>query len=174
VAPGSVGGPGDPDPRSDRDRRLLLSRHELERRAVERQAVVLAGDSERLAEAAGAGAEQSRIVKSATGAHHVEAVPRLERPDQHGARRPLLLANEVETPVDAVRAVDVGVPGRPEHRGVPLGSPPVAVSGGILVVVGLDLDDRTAHAVDEQRHADQVGRHVVNAPGEEVGRDHSA
>jgi hypothetical protein len=48
------------------------------------------------------------------------------------------------------------------------------VSGGILVVVGLDLDDRTAHAVDEQRHADQVGRHVVNAPGEEVGRDHSA
>jgi hypothetical protein len=39
-----------------------------------------------LAKAAGTGAEQSRIVKSATGAHHVEALARLERADEHCAR----------------------------------------------------------------------------------------
>ena len=69
--------------------------------------------------------------------------------------------------MDAVRAVDVRVAGRAEHRGVPCGRPAVAVRGGILVVVGLDLDDLAADSVDEQRRADELGRDVVHAAGEE-------
>jgi len=38
----------------------------------------------------------------------------------------------------------------------------------ILVVVGLDLDDPAAHAVDEERRADQLRRDVVDAAREEV------
>ena len=45
-------------------------------------------------------------------------VRRLERPDQHRRGAPRLLADEVEAPVDPVRAVDVGVTGRAEHGGV--------------------------------------------------------
>ena len=42
---------------------------------------------------------------------------------------------------------------------------------GILLVVRLDLDDRAADAVDEERHADEVGRDLVHRPGEEVTRE---
>ena len=37
----------------------------------------------------------------------------------------------------------------------------------VVAVVGLDLDDRAADAVDEQRRADQLGRDLVDAAGEE-------
>ena len=38
----------------------------------------------------------------------------------------------------------------------------------IGVMIGLDLDDDAADAVDQQRRADQVGRHLVHAAGEEL------
>jgi hypothetical protein len=38
----------------------------------------------------------------------------------------------------------------------------------VLAVVGLDLDDRPADAVHEQRRPEQVGRDHVHAAGEEV------
>ena len=60
------------------------------------------------------------------------------------------------------------MPGRAEHRCVARGPSAVAVRGGILVVVGLDLDDRSSHAVHDQRDADQVGRDVVYGAREEV------
>jgi hypothetical protein len=34
----------------------------------------------------------------------------------------------------------------------------------ILVVVGLDLDDRAAYAVDEELRADQLGSDLVDVP----------
>jgi hypothetical protein len=37
------------------------------------------------------------------------------------------------------------------------------VRGGVLVVVGLDLDDLAADSVDEQRRADDLGSDVVHA-----------
>jgi hypothetical protein len=40
------------------------------------------------------------------------------------------------------------------------------VARRVLVVVGLDLDDPPANAVDEQRHADQCWRDLVDAAGE--------
>ncbi len=96
---------------------------------------------------------------------------RLERADENRACDADVLAHEVQAPVDPVRAVDVRVAGRSEHRRVPLGLPPVAVRGGVLVVIGLDLDDPAAHAVHQKRGADQLRRDFVDGPGEEVTAD---
>ena len=44
-----------------------------------------------------------------------------------------LRTDDVQAPVDAVGAVDVGKPRRPEHRGVPFGAAvPIAVRGRVL------------------------------------------
>ena len=83
---------------------------------------------ERLAEAARAGAEQALVVEAAPLAHLLEARRRLERADERGLGDSLAAAHEVEAPVDAVRAVDVGVPGRAEHRAVAGRGPAEAVA----------------------------------------------
>ena len=129
---------------------------------------MLAGDAERLAEASRPGCEQPNVVEPAPLAHELEAVGRLERPDQHRCGAPFLLADEVQAPVDPVGAVDVRVPGRSEHRRVARRAAAEAVRGGILGVVRLDLDDPAADAVDEERDADQLGRDLVDAAGEEL------
>ena len=67
---------------ADDDLRRLGRGSKLERRLVERQPVVLAGDAERLAEPARARAEQARVVEPAPLPHHVEAAGRLERAEQ--------------------------------------------------------------------------------------------
>jgi hypothetical protein len=130
---------------------------------------VIARDTERLAQPARAGAEEPRIRETATLLHHLDPVRRLERAEQDGRRTPLLLADEVQAPVDAVRAVDVRVPGRTEHRGVPRRPPAKAVRGRVdRRLVRLRLDDRPADTVHEQRDADQLRRDLVDAPGEEL------
>ena len=144
-----------------------VARKERERRAVERQSVVLARHAQRLAEPARAGREQSDVVETAPVAHPVEAMGRLQRPQQDRRRRALLLADEVEAPVDPVGAVDVRVARRAEHDGVPRRPAAEGVAGRVGRIVGLDLDDRAADPVDEQRDADQVGRDLVDAAREE-------
>ena len=129
---------------------------------------MLARDAECLAEPARPAAEEPWVVEPAPLAHRVETVRRLERAHEHRVRDALVLADEVQAPVDPVRAVDVRVAGRAEHRGVPLGTAAEAVARRVLVVVGLDLDDPPADPVDEQRHADQRGRDLVDAAGEEA------
>ncbi len=165
VAPVAVHRLRDPDPRPPRDRRVITGGAKLERRLVERQAVVRCCDPERLREAAGARAEQARVVEAAPLAHLVEPVRRLERAHERGRRG---AAHQVQAPVDAVGAIDVGVARRAEHGGVAGGRAAERVRGGVLPVVGLDLDDPPAHSVHEQRHADQLGRDVVHAAGEEL------
>ncbi len=73
--------------------------------------------------------------------------------------------------MDAVGAVDVGVPWRPEHHRVALGAPAVGVRRRVGVVVGFDLDDHAADSVDGERCADQVGRHRVDAAIEEFAAE---
>ena len=126
--------------------------------------------AEGLAELARAGAEGPLGADAAPRAHDVETVRRLERADQHRLGAAGLVAHEVEAPVDAVGAVDVRVARRAEHDRVPRRLPAEAVTRGILLVVGLDLDDPAADAVDEERHADQVGRDLVNGAGKESAR----
>ena len=41
----------------------------------------------------------------------------------------------------------------------------------IGVVIGLDLDDPAADAVEQQRRADQLGRDLMDAAGEELAAE---
>src|SRR4051812_44926991 len=99
-------GLGDADARADRGLRRYVGAAgaELERRAVDGQAVVHDRDAEGLTELARPRAERARIVEPAPALHRLEACCRLERPDQHCAGAALRLADEVQAPVDAVGA----------------------------------------------------------------------
>src|SRR6266540_3449584 len=133
---------------------------------------MLPRDRERLAELARAGAKRACVLDTATPALPVDTGRRFQRSDQCRLRNTLLAADEVEAPVDAVRAVNVRVARRPEHCLVARRAAAVAVAGGVLLVVGLDLDDAPADAVDEQRDTDQVRGDLVDAPCEEATAQH--
>jgi len=96
----------------------------------------------------------------ATAAHFGDAVGRLDRPDQHGAR---IAADEIEAPVDAVGAIDVDARRSGEHGAVAWCRATIGVRRGIIGMVGLDLDDNAADAINQQRGPDQIGRHFVHA-----------
>ena len=122
---------------------------------IERKPVVGAGDFQRLAEPPGSGAKQPFVGHSPPSAHGREADARLDRAQEHGAGRALGLADEIQAPVNAVGAVDIGVAGRAEHHRIAVGWTAITVRCGIGVVIGLDFDDPSARAVEEQRRSDQ-------------------
>src|SRR5712691_678011 len=157
IAPRIVHGLGDPDPWPDGDRRTTAARVKLEWRLVESKPVLGASDAERLAQAARAGAQQPLILDVTPALHGSDAGRGLQRPDQHRARAAFALADEVEAPMDAVGAVDIGATGRAEHDGVALGLPAKTVCRGIGLMIGLDLDDDAARALEQQRGADEIG-----------------
>ena len=65
--------------------------------------------------------------------------------NEHGTGRAGFAGHDVETQVQAVDEVDVGVAGRPPHRRVASGPPAPRMAGTILgPTVGLDLDDQAA------------------------------
>src|SRR5438105_4915116 len=173
-APRNLGGARDADSRAADDLRLGLAPTKLKGSLVEREAVVLACHAERLAEPAGAGAEEAQVVEAASSTHRLHPFDGLDRPQEHGRGDALLAADEVDAPVDAVRAVDVGVPGEAEHRRVARRPAAEAVARRILVVVRLDLDDRAADSADEERDAEEVGRDLLHRAGEEVLADHAS
>ena len=70
--------------------------------------------------------------------------------------------------MDAVGAVDIGAAGGTEHHGVARGQTAIAVRRRIGVMIGLDLDDRPANTVDQERGANQVRRNVMDAPIEKL------
>ena len=120
--------------------------------------------TERLAEPSRAAAEEARVGEPAARGHSLQSSGRLQRTDQDGAGRSLLAADHVQAPVDAVRAVHVHVPALEEHRGVAVRQAVAEpVRGGILVVVGLYLDDHAADAIDGQLGSDQRRRDLVRA-----------
>ena len=143
VAPRPVGGLRDPDPRPGHDLDRPPARPQLERRR-DRAAGRRARASRPSAWQSRPGPEQRRRGSATPRRARISSSPcgRLERANEDGARDAFLSADEVQAPVDAVGAVDVGVAAGQEHRGVPLRAPVAeAVRGGIVVVVGLDLDD---------------------------------
>jgi hypothetical protein len=159
--------------RSRHDRGDGGSRLEPEGPPVERKSVVLPGDRKRLAELSGARAEAANVLEAAPPTLHGDPFRRLESPDERSLRYALVAAHEIQAPVDPVRAVDVRMARRAEHRRVARGSTAaVAVTRGILVVVRLDLDDPSTDAVDEERHADEIGGNLVDAASEELLADH--
>jgi len=118
-------------------------------------------DTERLPDPPGTGAQQPQVLEAAAFAHARQSVRRLQRADQHPGAVPGLAADEVQAPMDAVGAVDVGVARGAEQRGIARPLATEAVGGRLGAVVGLGLDDAPAHAVDQQRDADQPARHLV-------------
>lgn len=146
-APGALDGFGDPDPRAGDDRRrLALRRRQQERVAGEVGLVLAEADPQRLGQLAGAGAEFGIGLVAAALAHRLEAVGRLQRPDQDRGGVALRFGDGVEQAVDTVGEVDVGVAGRAEEDPGALGQPDVGVTGGVVGLVALGLDDRAADA----------------------------
>ena len=76
--------------------------------------------------------------------------------------------------MDAVGAVDVGVPGRAEHDGVSGSTAAEGVRGGVARLVGLHLDDRPSDAVDHELDADHVARDLVDVAREEAAVDQNS
>jgi hypothetical protein len=56
---------------------------------------------------------------------------------------------------------------RSEHHGGAGGDAAEGVRGRVCVVIGLDLDDDAACAAEQEGCADQFGRDLVDASGEE-------
>jgi hypothetical protein len=148
------------------DHGRVATRHDSERLPVEPAAVELAGHAECLAEATRARAEKALVVEAAALAHLFETGTRLERAQQHPGAMPGGHADEVEAPVQAVGAVDIGMARRAEHRRVACRVSGEAVRGRVGLVVGLGLDDDAADTVDEDPGADQGACHLGRGSAE--------
>ena len=162
-APRQLAGFGYADSQAAHDldrRRPCVGAAQFEWRVIERQPIMRVVDAKRLTDAAGARTQQPNVVQAATAAHGVESVGRFDGADQHAGTVAGLAADGIQAPVNAVRAVDISVPGRAEHRRIARPWATMAVRGGIVDVVGLGLDDAATDAVDQQQHADQPPCHI--------------
>ena len=124
--------------------------------AVEVGAVEVELDAERLRELARPRAEVLDALEAAARAHQLDPLERLERPDQHRRADALRLADGVEQRVDAVGAVDVGAPRRPEQDVGARRHADVGVAGRLGVVVGLGLHDHARGVAVADDAAEQV------------------
>ena len=120
-------------------------------------------DAECLRQLARARAQRSLAMQAAAAVHRGNAVGWLKRTDQHGTGRAFLLADEIQAPMDAVGAIDISEARGAEHHPVARRRAAERVRRRIGVMIGLDLDDEAADAVDQQRRADQVRRHLMHA-----------
>src|SRR5262249_58517733 len=83
-----------------------------------------------------------------TTTHRRHSLRWLDRADQHGAGAAFVLAHKVQTPVNSVRAIDIGITRWPEHYCIAFGAADVGMRGRVGMVIGLDFDDQAARAVD--------------------------
>jgi len=85
--------------------------------------------------------------RAAAPSHHVDALERIERANQHRGRRSVRLGDDVHEIVNAVIEVDVRVTGDAVERLVAQRRAGRGMARGIgLPNVGLDLDDDAARA----------------------------
>src|SRR5947208_3004400 len=89
------------------------------------------------------------------------ALPTLR--NQHRACRTHAFTNKIGAPMDAIGTIDIGKTRRAEHHAVAWRRSAKGMRGGIGVMIGLDLDDDAADAVDQKRRADQIGRDLMHA-----------
>src|SRR5690606_5805593 len=87
--PGHIGGPRDADPRTTHHLDRHVGRPQVEGRGIDRHSGMPEIDAERLAYPPGPGAEQPRRIHATARAHGIEAMERLDRPDQHPGPMPL-------------------------------------------------------------------------------------
>ena len=107
----------DPDPRRLRSTasRRRCGRSELERRLARSAPLCSPVSPSACVSRPGPGAQEARVVEPSARRHHVDAVRRLERPQQHRRAAAPLLADDVRAPVDPVRAIDVEAARVAEH-----------------------------------------------------------
>jgi len=103
-------------------------------------------------------------------------VGRLQRPDQDRGGIALGFGDGVQQAVDPVGEVDVGEAGRTEEDPGALGQADVGVTGGVVGLVALGLDDDAAAPLVEESAADQLSGDVMDRAVEELaleacGRD---
>src|SRR5215212_721300 len=158
--PGCLNTTGDAKPRSNSDLHLTRSLLKGERRLIKRQAVMPLADSKRLTKPTRPRTELSDIVEPAPGPHHLKTRCRLNGPDQDCAAGLRMATDDVEAPMDPVRAIDIRVPSRTKHCGVAGRPPTEAVRGWVFTIIGLRLDDHAPDAVDQYRRANEIARHL--------------
>ena len=175
-APRQLGRLGDPDPRPGLRPRPLASdrgaRAKLERR-LGRARAPLSSSPIPSATVSLPGPEQSSRGSLRPRRRRIRLDPAggLERADQHRGGAAVGLADRVQHAVDPVGEVDVGAAGRAEDRRGPRRQADVGVTGGIVALVALGLDDHPADPVDEQLAADQLARDLVHRAVEELGAE---
>lgn len=139
--PQSIGRLADPDSRSRQGRHQPFGRLEPDRRArIEQvETIVFAGYCHRLGEVARPLAEPGAPPPPAP--HDVLATQCRSPTHQHPSSEAIGTTDNVGTPMDPIRPVHVKKTGGPEHDCVPRSRTPVAVAGGIVLVVGLNLGE---------------------------------
>ena len=167
-APGHVHRLGDADARPATDHPPARPRHSTSNGArIQRQAVEFARDAQRLADAAGAGAQQARVIEPrgvrACGRGRRAARSRGSTPPRRARSRGRRNSGTSGCRTSGRRRRLPGGPNMTALRGV---GPEKLCEAGSCLVVGLGLHDPAAHAVDQQHGADQRERNVVRIAGE--------
>src|SRR5689334_16499173 len=110
---------------------------------------MLLADAKRFTKAPRPSTEFPRIVEPAPGPHGLKARRRLKSPDQDCAAGLFTATDDIQAPMDPVRAIDIRVPSGTKHGGIAGRFSAEAVRGWVLAIVSLRLDDYTADAVDQ-------------------------
>jgi hypothetical protein len=170
-------GVADADAAGEDDEWRGCARDEEEARVGDEvEPVVVAGESEGLAQFAGARAEVGvpwvgKAVGGPVTAHDVEPVGGFEGAYEDGDRFVGLAADDIEAEVHAVGEVDVGGAGGSVHGLVAwrAASGETVAAAVVDAEVGLDLDDASGEACAVGEDADEGG--TEEARGEEVWRE---
>ncbi len=121
----------------------------------------LAADAQRLAQPARPGAQESQLGQAPALLHHCQPLQRLYRPQQYTgavAGRP---AHQVQAPVQAIRAVHIGMAWRPKHGRIARRGATKAVRSRVVLVIGLGFHNSPAHAIHQQDCTNQLpGQHL--------------
>lgn len=73
--------------------------------------------------------------------------------------------------MEAVGTIDVSMSRGSEHRCVPRSEAGVAVTGRVVLVVGLHLNYSPSDAIDQQQGAEKIGRDLEGWAGKEGSLD---
>ncbi|SFU49007.1 hypothetical protein SAMN05216417_10541 [Nitrosospira multiformis] len=121
---------------------------------------MLVCDAQRLTYPARAGTEKPLIAQPSPLTHDIQPGKWFDRANQYASSMSRGTADKIQAPVNAVRAVDVGMAGRAEHHLVTPGRTRKAVRGRIIMVISFCLYDPTANSVYKQGGAYEGARNV--------------
>src|SRR5262249_31632600 len=109
---------------------------------VERKAVLLAGQSQGLTDAAGSAAQPLNLHRSAAQLHRLDPADGFQCSDQNGFTCPYWPGNGICAPVDAINEIGIQVARRPKHNPVPSTNSTIRMGCRIVpkVCFGLNYD----------------------------------